>query len=56
MFQVSIQLTDSLKNLLKETAKQLKGAVKCKFLAQTVSSTDRTLFSDGGGLTSTVCF
>ncbi len=36
MFKVSIQLTDSLKNLLKETAKQLKGAAKRKFIAQTV--------------------
>jgi hypothetical protein len=33
---VSIQLTDSLKNLLKETAHQLKGAAKRKFIAQTV--------------------
>ena len=36
MFKVSIQLTDSLKNLLKETAKQLKGGAKRKFIAQTV--------------------
>ena len=34
--EVSIQLTDSLKNLLKETAQQLKGAAKRKFIAQTV--------------------
>ena len=33
---MSIQLTDSLKNLLKETASQLKGAAKRKFMAQTV--------------------
>jgi hypothetical protein len=33
---VSIQLTDSLKQLLKETAQQLKGVVKRKFIAQTV--------------------
>lgn len=33
---MSIQLTDSLKNLLKETAHQLKGAAKRKFIAQTV--------------------
>lgn len=33
---MSIVLTDSLKKLLKETAVQLKGAVKRKFLAQTV--------------------
>jgi hypothetical protein len=33
---VSIQLTDSLKYLLKETAQQLKGAAKRKFIAQTV--------------------
>ena len=38
MFKVSIQLTDSLKNLLKETAKQLKGVVKRKFVAQTVAA------------------
>jgi hypothetical protein len=38
MFKVSIQLTDSLKNLLKETAKQLKGAAKRKFIAQTVAA------------------
>lgn len=38
MFQVSIQLTNSLKNLLKETAKQLKGAATRKFLAQTVAA------------------
>ncbi|WP_416211836.1 ISAzo13-like element transposase-related protein [Nostoc sp. DedQUE05] len=31
-----IQLTDSLKKLLKETAQQLKGAEKRKFIAQTV--------------------
>jgi hypothetical protein len=31
-----IQLTDSLKKLLKETARQLKGADKRKFIAQTV--------------------
>lgn len=36
MFEVSIQLTDSLKKLLKETAHQLKGAAKRKFIAQTV--------------------
>ena len=33
---MSIQLTDSLKNLLKETAHQLKGAAKRKVIAQTV--------------------
>jgi hypothetical protein len=33
---MSIQLTDSLKNLLKETATQLKGAAKRRFQAQTV--------------------
>ncbi len=33
---MSIQLTDSLKQLLKETAQQLKGVVKRKFIAQTV--------------------
>ena len=33
---MSIQLTDSLKQLLKETAQQLKGAPKRKFIAQTV--------------------
>jgi Rhodopirellula transposase DDE domain len=33
---VSIQLTDSLKNLLKETSQQLKGAAKRRFIAQTV--------------------
>ena len=33
---MSIQLTDSLKKLLKETAQQLKGADKRKFIAQTV--------------------
>lgn len=38
MFKVSIQLTDSLKNLLRETAKQLKGALKRKFMAQTVTA------------------
>ena len=38
MFKVSIQLTNSLKNLLKETAKQLKGAAKRKFIAQTVAA------------------
>ena len=36
MFEVSIQLTDALKKLLKETAHQLKGAAKRKFIAQTV--------------------
>lgn len=36
MFEVSIQLTDSLKKLLKETAHQLKGAAKRRFIAQTV--------------------
>ncbi len=36
MFEVSIQLTDSLKNLLKETATQLKGAARRRFQAQTV--------------------
>jgi hypothetical protein len=35
---VSIELTDSLKNLLKETAIQLKGASKRRFQAQTVMS------------------
>lgn len=34
--EVSIELTDSLKKLLKETAQQLKGAAKRKFIAQTV--------------------
>lgn len=33
---MSIQLTDSLKNLLRETALQLKGAAKRRFMAQTV--------------------
>lgn len=33
---MSIQLTDSLSNLLKETAQQLTGAAKRKFIAQTV--------------------
>lgn len=33
---MSIQLTDSLKKLLKETAVQLKGPAKRKFIAQTV--------------------
>jgi hypothetical protein len=33
---MSIQLTDSLKNFLKETAQQLKGAARRKFIAQTV--------------------
>jgi len=33
---MSIQLTDSLKNLLKETAQLLKGAARRKFIAQTV--------------------
>lgn len=33
---MSIQLTDSLKQLLKETVQQLKGVVKRKFIAQTV--------------------
>lgn len=36
MFEVSIQLTDSLKKLFQETAFQLKGAAKRKFIAQTV--------------------
>lgn len=35
---MSIQLTDSLKLLLKETAQQLKGAPKRKFIAQTVAA------------------
>jgi Rhodopirellula transposase DDE domain len=35
---VSIELTDSLKSLLKETATQLKGAAKRRFQAQTVIS------------------
>jgi len=35
---VSIQLTDSLKLLLKETPQQLKGAPKRKFIAQTVAA------------------
>ncbi len=34
--RVLIQLTDSLKNLLKETATQLKGAARRRFQAQTV--------------------
>jgi hypothetical protein len=34
--RVLIQLTDSLKNLLKETANQLKGAARRRFQAQTV--------------------
>jgi hypothetical protein len=38
MFEVSIELTDSLKKLLKGTAEQLKGAVKRKFIAQTVAA------------------
>lgn len=33
---MSIQLTDSLKKLLKETAQQLKGADRRKFIARTV--------------------
>ncbi len=33
---MSIQLTDSLKQLLKKTAQQLKGVVKRKFIVQTV--------------------
>lgn len=33
---MSIQLTDSLKNLLNETAQQLRGAAKRKFIAQAV--------------------
>ena len=33
---MSIELTDSLKNLLTETARQLKGAARRKFMAQTV--------------------
>ncbi|MHC5830680.1 MAG: ISAzo13-like element ISMae28 family transposase, partial [Nostoc sp.] len=33
-----MQLTDSLKNLLKETAQGLKGAGKRKFIAQTVAA------------------
>ncbi|BBD63865.1 transposase [Nostoc commune NIES-4072] len=33
---MSIQLTDSLKNLLQETATQLKGAARRRFQAQTV--------------------
>lgn len=33
---MSIQLINSLKKLLKETAEQLKGATKRKFIAQTV--------------------
>lgn len=36
MFEVSIQLSDSLKKLFQETAEQLKGAAKRKFIAQTV--------------------
>ena len=36
MLLVSIVLTDSLKKLLKETAVQLKGALKRKFIAETV--------------------
>ena len=36
MLRVSIELTDSLKNLLKETATQLKGAARRRFQAQTV--------------------
>ena len=34
--QVSIELTDSLKNLLRETVLQLKGAARRRFMAQTV--------------------
>ena len=34
--KLSIELTDSLKNLLIETALQLKGAAKRRFMAQTV--------------------
>lgn len=33
---MSIELTDALKSLLKETATQLKGAAKRRFQAQTV--------------------
>ncbi len=33
---MSIELTDSLKNLLKETVLQLKGAARRRFMAQTV--------------------
>lgn len=33
---VSIELTDSLKSLLQETATQLKGAARRRFQAQTV--------------------
>jgi hypothetical protein len=36
VLRVSIELTDSLKNLLKETATQLKGAARRRFQAQTV--------------------
>ncbi len=36
MVFVSIELTDSLKNLLKETVLQLKGPARRKFMAQTV--------------------
>ncbi|GAB1540570.1 hypothetical protein NUACC21_32390 [Scytonema sp. NUACC21] len=35
---MTIELTDSLKNLLKETATQLKGAARRRFQAQTVIS------------------
>ena len=35
-FQVSIKLTDSLKKLLTETALQLKGSARRRFMAQTV--------------------
>lgn len=34
--QVSIELTDSLKNLLRETVVQLKGTARRRFMAQTV--------------------
>jgi hypothetical protein len=36
VFEVFIKLTEALKELLKETARQLRGATKRKFMAQTV--------------------
>lgn len=43
--KVPIELTDSLKSLLKETATQLKGAARRRFQAQTVVG-----LGDGGQL------
>jgi len=36
VFKVFIELTEALKELLKETARQLRGRAKRKFMAQTV--------------------